>query len=57
MFSDDLIAYVQSKGFTVRLWGRLSSMPGEPDVRSEGVQMILWNTGWANPTNMDNDGL
>ena len=32
MFSDDLIEYVQSKGYTVRLWGSLSSMPavGKP---------------------------
>ncbi len=56
MFSDDLIEYVQSKGYTVRLWGSLSSMPGEADVRSEGVQMNVWNTGWANPTNMYNEG-
>ena len=56
MFSDDLIEYIQSKGYTVRLWGSLSSMPGEADVRSEGVQMNVWNTGWANPTNMYNEG-
>ena len=56
MFSDDLIEYIQSKGYTVRLWGSLSSMPGEAEVRSEGVQMNVWNTGWANPTNMYNDG-
>ncbi len=56
MFSDDLIEYVQSKGYTVRLWGSLSSMPGDADVRSEGVQMNVWNTQWANPTNMYNEG-
>ena len=56
MFSDDLIEYVQSKGYTVRLWGSLSSMPGEAEVRSEGVQMNVWSTGWANPTNMYNEG-
>ena len=56
MFSDDLIEYVQSKGYTVRLWGSLSSMPGEADVRSEGVQMNVWNTDWAEPTDMYNEG-
>ena len=56
MFSDDLIEYVQSKGYTVRLWGSLSSMPGEADVRSEGVQMNVWNTTWAKPTDMYNEG-
>lgn len=56
MFSDDLIEYIQSKGYTVRLWGSLSSLTGEQDVRSEGVQMNVWNTGWANPKNMYNEG-
>lgn len=56
MFSDDLIEYIQSKGYTVRLWGSLSSMPGEADVRSEGVQMNVWNTDWAEPTDMYNEG-
>lgn len=56
MFSDDLIEYIQSKGYTVRLWGSLSSMPGEADVRSEGVQMNVWNTDWAKPTDMYNEG-
>lgn len=56
MFSDDLIEYIQSKGYTVRLWGSLSSLTGDQDVRSEGVQMNVWNTGWANPTNMYNEG-
>lgn len=56
MFSDDLIEYIQSKGYTVRLWGSLSQMRGDADVRSEGVQMNVWNTGWSNPKNMYNDG-
>ena len=56
IFSDDMIEYIQSKGYTVRLWGSLSSMPGDAEVRSEGVQMNVWNTGWANPTNMYNEG-
>ena len=56
MFSDDLIEYIQSKGYTVRLWGSLSSMPGDADVRSEGVQMNVWNTQWAKPTDMYNEG-
>ena len=56
IFSDDMIEYIQSKGYTVRLWGSLSSMPGDAEVRSEGVQMNVWNTGWANPTKMYNEG-
>lgn len=56
MFSDDLIEYIQNKGYTVRLWGSLSQMPGSADVRSEGVQMNVWNTSWSNPKNMYNEG-
>ncbi len=56
IFSDDMIKYIQDKGYTVRLWGSLSSMPGDAEVRSEDVQMNVWNTGWANPTNMYNEG-
>ncbi len=52
IFSDDLIEYVQSKGYTVRLWGSLSQMPGDAPVRSEGVQMNVWNTTWAIPQDM-----
>ena len=55
-FSDDLIGYVQDKGYTVRLWGSLSSMPGTTEVRSEGVQMNVWNTSWAKPIDMYNEG-
>lgn len=56
LFSDDMIAYIQEKGYTVRLWGSLSGMPGTQSVRSEGVQMNVWNTSWANPQKMLNDG-
>ena len=31
-------------------------MPGEAEVASEGVQLNVWNTGWANPTDMYNAG-
>ena len=56
VFSNDLINYVQGKGRTVRMWGSLSQMPGEAEVASEGVQLNVWSTGWANPTDMYNAG-
>lgn len=56
IYSDDLIQHVKSKGYTVRLWGSLSSMPGEHEVDGTGVQLNVWNTGWANPKAMYNDG-
>lgn len=55
-FSDDLIKYIKEKGYNVRLWGSLSGMPGDQTVTSDGVEMNVWNTSWANPKNMYNDG-
>ena len=54
--TDDLLAYAQSKGRTVRLWGSLSEKSGSTQVRSEGVQMNIWNTGWASPAAMYKQG-
>ena len=46
-FADDMLKYVQDSGRTPRIWGSLSTIKGETSVRSEGVQMNLWNFGWA----------
>ena len=54
--TDDLLAYVQSKGRTVRLWGSLTTKSGTTEVRSENVQMNIWNSGWANPAAMYKEG-
>ncbi|WP_306479909.1 discoidin domain-containing protein, partial [Mediterraneibacter sp.] len=59
-FSDDMIKYIQEKGYTVRMWGSLSNMlenqPGAYPVRREGVQLNIWNTGYANPQDMYEKG-
>ena len=56
-FTDDLLEYAQDeKDRTVRLWGSLTARPGNTPVRSENVQMNIWNTGWADPNKMFNDG-
>lgn len=48
------------KGKTVRLWGSLSSMGDVNNLfapeYTRGVQMNIWNTGWANPQAMYNKG-
>ena len=51
-FTDDLLAHVQENGNQVRLWGSLSMRKGNTPVRSEDVQMNIWNDGWANPKEM-----
>ena len=56
-FTDDLLGYAQDeKDRTVRLWGSLSARPGKTPVRSENVQMNIWNNGWAKPSDMFNAG-
>ncbi len=51
-FSDDMIGFVQDKGRTVRMWGSLTNKGGTTPVRSENVQLNIWNTGYANPQTM-----
>lgn len=64
-FMKDMIAYVKEKGHTPRLWGSLShSMIASNDPAlqfddkelNKGVQMNIWNTGWANPQTMYEKG-
>lgn len=55
-FSDDMIRFVQGTGRTVRMWGSLSNKSGTTPVTSENVQLNIWNTGYANPQQMYNQG-
>lgn len=55
-YTDDMLKFIQDKGNTVRLWGSLTERSGSTPVRSEGVQMNLWSTSWANPQEMYNKG-
>lgn len=64
-FAQDMIAYLRDKGYTPRLWGSLSHSSiasNDPDLQfddkeqNKGVQMNIWNTGWANPQTMYDKG-
>lgn len=56
-FADTILKYIQKeKGRTVRIWGSLSSITGTTPVYSDDVQMYIWNTGWANPKAMLDQG-
>ncbi|MBQ8517639.1 MAG: family 20 glycosylhydrolase [Akkermansia sp.] len=46
-FADGLLEHVQSRGYTPRIWGSLNTKKGTTPVRAKGVQMNLWNDGWA----------
>lgn len=55
-FSDDMLKYVQDTGRTARIWGSLTQCSGTTPVRSENVQMNLWNFGYANMDQMYEQG-
>lgn len=57
-FSDDMIEFIQASDRTVRMWGSLTRLAGDGtvDVRSENVQLNVWNTGYSNPKQMYDDG-
>ncbi|MBF0779549.1 MULTISPECIES: discoidin domain-containing protein [unclassified Granulicatella] len=55
-FTDELLTFAKENHKTPRVWGSLSMKPGSTPVQSEGVQMNIWNTAWANPSDMYKQG-
>ena len=55
-YSDGLLKYVKSRGFTPRIWGSLTHKPGKTPVESEGVEMNLWSSQWQDPVEAMNAG-
>ena len=55
-YSDGLLKYVKSRGFTPRIWGSLTHKPGKTPVEAEGVEMNLWSSHWQNPVDAMNAG-
>lgn len=55
-FADDMLGFVQSSGRTARIWGSLSESRGNTPVRSQHVQMQLWNYGYAHMKDMYDQG-
>lgn len=52
-YTDEMLKYIRDeKGRTVRVWGSLSQKTGKTPVTSEGVEMNIWNNGWADPSDM-----
>ena len=48
-FTDAVLAHIQKRGYTPRLWGSLSTKKGNTPVRAKGVQINLWNRQWYQP--------
>jgi hexosaminidase len=56
-YVDNMLKFIRDdKHRTVRLWGSLSNKNGTTPVTSKDVQLQVWNTGWANPQQMLNQG-
>lgn len=55
-FTDDLLKYAISKGKTPRFWGSLTAKAGNTPVQVVGTELNIWNTGWANPKAMYDQG-
>ncbi len=55
-YTDGLLKMVLSKGYTPRVWGSLNTKKGNTPVQGKGVQMNLWNGGWAKAWDSINDG-
>lgn len=54
----ELAAYVRQLApeKEIRIWGSLSKMEGEHSGLSEHVQMHIWDTDWADPAEMYEEG-
>lgn len=55
-FSDDMLKFVQDTGRKARIWGSLTVSSGSTPVRSQNVEMNLWNFGYANMDQMYEEG-
>ncbi|MFJ7829443.1 discoidin domain-containing protein [Peribacillus sp. NPDC097264] len=55
-FSNDMMDSVSKTGRQARIWGSFSSMNGNTPVKGEGVQINLWNAGWAKMDEMYESG-
>ncbi|MGL4992153.1 MAG: discoidin domain-containing protein [Sarcina sp.] len=55
-YSDHYLEYTLNTNRTPRLWGSFTARPGSTPVRSEGVEMNIWNIGWADPRQAINEG-
>lgn len=55
-FTDHYLGLVQSYGKRARLWGALTHAKGETKVRSENIIMNAWYNGYADPSDMIDQG-
>ncbi len=55
-YTDAILKYVKKRGYQPRVWGSLNYKQGPTPVIAEGIQMNLWNGGWAKAWDSINQG-
>ncbi len=55
-YTDSILKYVLKRGYQPRLWGSLNTKKGNTPVIAKGVQLNLWNAGWAKAWDSINQG-
>ena len=55
-FVNDMIDFVEETGRQARVWGSFTAASQGEDINAEGVQINLWNFGYANMDKMYEDG-
>ena len=55
-FTDHYIRHIESFGKQACVWGALTHAQGDTPVKSENVIMHIWYNGYANPTDMKEQG-
>lgn len=55
-FVNDMIDFVEKTGRQARVWGSFTAAAQGEDIDAEGVQINLWNFGYANMDKMYEDG-
>ena len=55
-YTDGLLKFILSRGYTPRVWGSLKIKPGKTPVQAKGVQLNLWSAQWASAWESINAG-
>lgn len=56
-YVDELLRFIRDdKKRTARVWGSLSIKKGDTPITAKGIQMDVWNTNWAEPQDMLEQG-
>ena len=56
VYASEIADLVRASDKTVRMWGSLSNISGKTMPDSEGLQMNIWSTLWADPRQMYEEG-